>query len=70
MALEFTSEGPRAQAFLTYGESGDWESPHFIDQTLLFATNSWRPILFAGKDIEADPNLEVLDVEGPRRRVE
>jgi acyl-homoserine-lactone acylase len=37
MVLEFGEKGPRAKAFLTYGQSGDPESPHFTDQTKLFA---------------------------------
>ena len=66
MALEFTTEGPRAQAFLTYGESGDRESPHFIDQTRLYSEKAWRPILFAEQDIVADPQLTTTTVTAPR----
>ena len=29
MALEFTDDGPRAMALLTYSQSGDPDSPHF-----------------------------------------
>ncbi len=66
MALEFTKDGPRAQAFLTYGESGDQESPHFIDQTRLYSAKAWRPILFEEKDIVADPNLVQMTISAPR----
>ena len=66
MALEFTKEGPRAQAFLTYGESGDQESPHFIDQTRLYSEKAWRPILFDEKEIVADPSLTVQEVSAPK----
>ena len=66
MALEFGEQGPRAKAFLTYSESGDWTSPHFIDQTDLFSRKEWRPILFYEADIEADPNLEVTTIEARR----
>ena len=66
MALEFTPEGPHAQAFLTYGESGDPQSPHYVDQTKLYAEKSWRPVLFAEKDIVADPELVTLTVSAPR----
>ena len=67
MALEFGEQGPRAKAFLTYSESGDWTSPHFNDQTNLFSRKEWRPILFHEADIEADPNLEVTKIEAPSR---
>ncbi|MDQ2945648.1 MAG: acylase [Acidobacteriota bacterium] len=54
MVLEFTDKGPNAKAFLTYSESGDPASPHFTDQTELFAKKQWRPILFEEQQIAAD----------------
>ena len=57
MALEFRDDGPHAQAFLTYSESGDRDSPHFVDQTELFSEKAWRPILYGEADIAADPQL-------------
>ncbi len=62
MALEYTDKGPNAQAFLTYSQSGDPESPHFYDQTMLFSSKSWRPILFEEAAIKADRNLKVTRV--------
>jgi acyl-homoserine-lactone acylase len=58
MVLEFGDKGPRAKAFLTYGESGDPESPHFTDQTRLFGKKQWRPILFRRDEIAADTKRE------------
>ncbi|MBL8228284.1 MAG: penicillin acylase family protein [Bryobacterales bacterium] len=55
MALEFTAQGPRAKAFLTYSQSGDPASPHFTDQTELFSRKQWRPVLF--RDAEIRKNL-------------
>jgi acyl-homoserine-lactone acylase len=66
MTLEFTDDGPRAQAFLTYGESGDASSPHFSDQTQLFSEKAWRDILFTDEQIEADPELREYEVSGSR----
>ncbi|QFU20562.1 acylase [Shewanella eurypsychrophilus] len=54
MALEFTDNGPRADAFLTYGQSHDPESDHFVDQTRLFSKGEWRPVVFTEQDIKAD----------------
>ena len=54
MALEFTASGPRAKAFLTYSESGDPASPHYSDQTELFAKKQWRPVLWTEKAIAGD----------------
>jgi acyl-homoserine-lactone acylase len=54
MALEFTEKGPRAKAFLTYSQSGDPKSPHFTDQTELFARKQWRPVLFDASAVKSD----------------
>jgi acyl-homoserine-lactone acylase len=64
MALAFTDDGPRAVALLTLSQSGDPESPHFTDQTLLFSEKRWRPILFRRADIEADAQFRSYEVTG------
>jgi len=64
MAVEFGPDGPRGEAFLTYSQSEDPRSPHFRDQTELFARKEWRPLLFREADIAADPNLHETVVEG------
>lgn len=66
MALEFTGQGPRAKAFLTYSQSGDPASPHFTDQTELFSRKQWRPILFREEEIRGDVRRDYR-VAGPRR---
>ncbi|HET6582973.1 MAG TPA: penicillin acylase family protein [Nannocystaceae bacterium] len=53
MTLQYTDDGPRAAAFLTYSESDDPSSPHFADQTPLFSDKAWRPILYREDDIAA-----------------
>jgi acyl-homoserine-lactone acylase len=53
MALEFTDDGPRAEAILTYGQSGAPESEHFTDQTEMFSRKEWRPVLFRPEDVAA-----------------
>lgn len=62
MALEYTAKGPRAQAFLTYSQSGDPTSPLYYDQTMLFSAKKWRRILFDEAEIKADPNLKTTRV--------
>ena len=54
MALEFTDEGPVADAWLTYGQSHDPESEHYSDQTKLFTAGTWRPVLFTEEAIKND----------------
>jgi acyl-homoserine-lactone acylase len=59
LALEYTDKGsPRAKAFLTYSQSGDPKSPHFTDQTELFARKQWRPVLFDADAIRKDIKRE------------
>ena len=63
MALEYTAQGPRAQAFLTYSQSGDPASPLYYDQTELFSAKKWRRILTpAHRDanrLEHRPSLDL-----------
>ena len=51
MTLAFTEQGPRAEAILSYSQSGDPESPHFADQTALYRDKAWRKILFSSAEI-------------------
>ena len=63
MALEFTAQGPRAQAFLTYSQSGDPASPQYFDQTQLFSEKKWRRIFYTEAEIKSDPNLKTIKVK-------
>ena len=42
MTLGWSDTGPEAEAILSYSQSGDPESPHFDDQTQLYAEKTWR----------------------------
>lgn len=66
MALEFTATGPRAQAFLTYSQSGDPSSPQFYDQTQLFSEKKWRRILYTDAEIKSDPNLKTIKIKNTK----
>ena len=52
MTLGWNDSGPEAEAILSYSQSGDPESPHFDDQTQLYAEKTWRPVRFTPRDIE------------------
>jgi acyl-homoserine-lactone acylase len=54
MTLGWNDTGPEAEAILSYSQSGDPESPHFDDQTQLYAEKSWRPVRFTPTDIETN----------------
>lgn len=53
MAMSFTDQGPKAQAILSYSESGAPESAHFTDQTERYGNKAWRDILFTHSDIDS-----------------
>lgn len=63
MVMRFTEAGPEARALLTYSQSEDPDSPHYTDQTALYADERLQPVLFREADILADPELEVVDLE-------
>ena len=63
MAMEFTDQGPKGRAVLTYGESSDPASPNFADQTQLFSNKEWRPILFSEAEVAAAP-AEQMTISG------
>jgi len=54
MALEFTENGPRADAFLAYSQSHDPESEFYADQTRLYSNGEWRAVRFSKEDIKAN----------------
>lgn len=54
LSLMYTEDGPKANAILSYSQSGNPKSPHFTDQTWLFSKKQWRPILFNTEDIKQD----------------
>ncbi|RLA05782.1 MAG: acylase, partial [Gammaproteobacteria bacterium] len=60
LSLSYTDDGPVAEAFLTYGESGDPTSEHYTDQTTLFSGKQWRPVLFEPEDIAKDTKSSVV----------
>jgi acyl-homoserine-lactone acylase len=59
MAMEYTANGPRGRAVLTYGQTSDPTSSYFADQTQLFSRKEWRPILFSDAEVAAAPGEEV-----------
>ncbi len=47
------TECPIADAILTHAQSSDPQSPHFLDQTRLYANKAWVRMPFCTRDIEA-----------------
>ena len=51
MTLNYTENGPDAQAILSYSQSGSPDSQYFSDQTELYRDKVWRDIYFKPSDI-------------------
>jgi acyl-homoserine-lactone acylase len=64
MALEYTDNGPRARALLTYGQSADPASNLYRNQLQRFSQKQWRPIVFVEQDIAKDPALGTTRLAG------
>jgi acyl-homoserine-lactone acylase len=61
LTVAFEDDGPSAEALLTYSQSGNPNSPHFADQTHLYAKKQWRSVAFTPEDVERDTrSLRVL----------
>lgn len=54
-AVEFTDAGPVAEGLLSYSQSSNRNSDHYLDQTLLYSAEpQLRPLHFSQADIEAN----------------
>ncbi|MBQ0832460.1 penicillin acylase family protein [Marinobacter sp.] len=49
--LEFTDNGPEAYGLLSYSQSTDSASPHFIDQSEMYSRKEYRKFSFTDADI-------------------
>ena len=55
---------PDARGMLTYSQSPEPDSPHYSDQTELYARGEWLQLPFTEEDILADPKLKTLTLQG------
>ena len=53
-----TPQGPHTRTVITYSESANHDSPHYSDQTLLFARGQMITERFTEAEINADPRLQ------------
>lgn len=57
--LNFTEAGPQARGLMTYSQSINRQSPHYLDQTTYYSQSPrLRPIRFAESDIAANTREE------------
>ena len=64
MTVDLSGDEVRAWALLTYGQTGDRESPDFDVQTIRFSDKAWRTVAYTATEIAADPNLTEEHVTG------
>jgi acyl-homoserine-lactone acylase len=55
---------PDARGILSYSQSPEADSPHYYDQTELYARGEWLRLPFTEEEILADPNLRTLTLKG------
>ncbi len=65
LCVSFTDDGPHAEGLLAYSQSGDPTSPHYTDQTQMFAKEQLRPVLFRQDEI-ANNTLSTKVLTAPR----
>lgn len=53
---------PKARTLLTYSQSSNPNSPHYSDQTRLYAKERWVTSRFCEEDIRSAPGLRVVKV--------
>ena len=60
--VQFTDNGPTAQAFLAYSQSTNPASPNFADQTARFSAKQWITLPFTEAAITADPGYRTTTI--------
>jgi acyl-homoserine-lactone acylase len=53
LAMQFTRDGPKAEAILAYSESASAVSPHAADQTALYSRGGWVRLPFTPRQVSA-----------------
>jgi len=71
IALEFTTDGPVAEGFLTYGNPDDPTAPAFRLGLEAWSAGEWRPFLFQTDDVASastSETTEITELSAPRQR--
>ncbi|MGB8858939.1 MAG: penicillin acylase family protein [Ilumatobacteraceae bacterium] len=68
MTLEFTADGPHAEAILTYGQPDDPSDPNFTAQTKVYSGKHLRSVLFTPDEVAAGAVGDTVTVTGERSK--
>jgi acyl-homoserine-lactone acylase len=60
--VTWDDSGPVAEGILTYGQSSNPESPHFNDQTKLYAGGKWVKLPYTEAQITSDPQYKLVEI--------
>lgn len=63
--LLFTDSGPQAWGLLSYSQSTNPASAHYLDQDKAYSNKDYRKILYSEQEIRNDPNLTTLIISSP-----
>ncbi len=64
MAVEYGPDGPEIRTILTYGETGDQESPLFTEQTEMFSDKQWKTVSLDPEVIADEAISDPITVKG------
>ncbi|MGI9643884.1 MAG: penicillin acylase family protein [Ilumatobacteraceae bacterium] len=62
--VDYSGDDVQAWSILTYGQTGDRQSPLFEQQTVRFSEKSWRTVLLTAEQVASDPSLVEQVVQG------
>jgi acyl-homoserine-lactone acylase len=60
--VTWDDSGPVAEGILTYSQSSNPDSPHFNDETKLYAKGQWVKLPYTESQITSDPNYRKVDI--------
>ncbi|MEZ5382659.1 MAG: penicillin acylase family protein [Microthrixaceae bacterium] len=64
MAVTFGDDGPQIRTILTYGQTGDQDSPLFTEQTQMFSEKQWKTVSLDPEVIAENAIVDPLVVQG------
>ena len=64
MTVEYGPNGPEIRTILTYGQTGDQNSPLFTEQTEMFSEKQWKTVSLDSDVIAEEAISDPITVKG------